>query len=170
VLTINKNPTEKSIINLICKMIFVLEYREVDIKEISNILNYMGISKLNIFCIDNISGFNKTVVQEPSLVNLFELGVEDFIKVLNNPTDDFMSYNKDSLYIVRNSDFINVKEIFNKINNYEVNISRGAGQKCSILSPLEFILSSYLMVIFKFKYFEIRCFHLISIEKVVKFK
>jgi hypothetical protein len=59
------------------------------------------------------------------------------------------------LYIVRNSDFIDVKEIFNKINNYEVNIGRGAGQKCSILSSLEFRLSSYLMAISKFKYFEI---------------
>jgi hypothetical protein len=142
-------------VNLISKSIFIQEYREVDLKEVSRMLNSIGIYKLNIFCIDKISGINKTVVQEPSLVTLFELGAEDFIQVLNNPGDDFMSYNKDSLYVLRDSDFIDVKNIFSKINSYEVNIGRGAGQKCSILSPLEFRLSSYLMAIFKFKYFEI---------------
>lgn len=83
------------------------------------------------------------------------MGVEDFIKVLNSPNEDFMNYNKDSFYIVRDSDFINVKNIFSKINNYEVNIGRGGGQKCNILSLLEFRLSSYLMAIFKFQYNEI---------------
>lgn len=110
---------------------------------------------MNIFCIDKISGINKTVVKEPSLVTWFELSVEDFIEVLNNPHDDFMGYNKDSLYILRDSDFIDVKKIFNKINNYEVNIGRGGGQKCNILSPLEFRLSNYLMVMFKFNYMDI---------------
>jgi len=59
------------------------------------------------------------------------------------------------LYILRDSNFLDVKKIFNKINDYEVNIGRGGGQKCGILSPLEFRLSSYLMAIFKFKYYEI---------------
>jgi len=155
VLTINNNPTEEYTVNLISKSIFIQEYKEVDIKELSRMLSCIGIPKLNIFCIDKISGINKTVIEEPSLIHLFELGVEDFIKVLNDPKNDFMSYNKDSLYILRDSDFMDVKNIFNKINNYEVNIGRGAGQKSSILCPMEFRLSSYLMAIFKFQYREI---------------
>lgn len=63
VLTINNNPTKKSMVNLISKSFFIQEYKEVDIKEVSRALNCMGISQLNIFCIDKISGINKRVVK-----------------------------------------------------------------------------------------------------------
>lgn len=79
-------------VNLISKCIFIVEYREVDTKEVSRALSCIGISELNIFCIDKISGINRTIIQKPSLIHLFELGLEDFIKILKDK-----NFYKDSL-------------------------------------------------------------------------
>jgi len=38
-------------------------------------------------------------------------------------------YNKNYLYILRNSDYTDVKKLINKINNCKVNVGIGSGQK-----------------------------------------
>jgi hypothetical protein len=78
--------------------------------------------------------------------------VAEFIQFLDNSDEKFLDYNKNSLYILRNSDYKDVKLLFNSIGNHKVDIGRGGGQKSHLVSPLELRLSCYLMAMFNFKY------------------
>jgi hypothetical protein len=98
---------------------------------------------------------NKTIINTPTEILFVELSVAEFVKFLNNSDSNFMDYNKNSLYILRNSNYIDVKLLFNSINNNKVDIGRGGGQKAHIVSPLEFRLTCYLMAMFNFKYNDI---------------
>jgi len=118
-------------------------------------LSYLGIKRLNIFCIDGVTGINKTIVREPNELILLELSVGEFIEFLNNPDENFRDYNKNSLYILRDSSYKDVKLLFQKINNCSTDLGRGNTQKSHILSPLDFRLSSYLIAMFNFKYEDI---------------
>ena len=48
--------------------------------------------------------------------------------------------------------YIDIKNIFAKIEEHEVNIGRAFNQKSHIMSPLEFRLSFYLLAIYNFNY------------------
>ena len=63
-----------------------------------------------------------------------------------------MDYYKNSLFIVRGGNFIDIKNLFAVIENQTVNVGRGGSQKAHGLSPLDFRLSSYLMAMFNFNY------------------
>jgi len=152
-LTINNSKFKEYVTTLISKIIIINDdYVEIDFNTLSSTLNYMGITRLNIFSIDNIEGINKIVVKRPSEILFIELGSEEFVKFLNNPNENFLDYNKNSLYILRNSNYRDIKLLFNEINNHKVDIGRGAGQKSHIINPLEFRLYSYLMGMFNFNY------------------
>jgi hypothetical protein len=56
---------------------------------------------------------------------------------------------------LRNGSFLDIKNLFAKINGYEVNVGRGGSQKAHALSPLDFRLSSYLIAMFNFDYSKI---------------
>jgi hypothetical protein len=47
---------------------------------------------------------------------------------------------------------LDIKNLFARIQNRNVNVGRGGSQKAHALSPLDFRLSSYLMAMFKFDY------------------
>jgi len=47
---------------------------------------------------------------------------------------------------------MDVKNIFKKINNYDINIGIGGSKKSHMISPLDLILSSYIMAMFKFNF------------------
>jgi hypothetical protein len=130
----------------------IKEYIEFDLNQISHVLGTLGIDKLNVFCIDSVKGVNRKVLNNPSHLQYIELGVEDFIELLNNPEANFMDYNKDSLYIIRNSSYSDVKLLFKSINSYNINIGRGGGQKYHMTSPLELRFYSYLMAICNLNY------------------
>ena len=152
VLTVNNSKYKEDIKTLMGKIIILNNYVEIDLNRLSHILSYMGINRLNIFCIDNVEGMNKTIIKEPAEILFIELSVAEFNKFLNDPKENFMDYNLNSLYIVRNSNFYDIKLLINQINNYSVNIGRGGGQKSHIVSPMEFRLSSYLMAMFNFNF------------------
>ena len=61
-----------------------------------------------------------------------------------------MYFNKKS--ILRNGNFLDIKNLFDAVNNCQVNLGRGGSQKSHLLSPLDFILSAYLMAMFNFDY------------------
>lgn len=128
------------------------EYVEIDLKNLSKMLSIIGINRLNIFCVDEIEGITKTVIKEHSEILFIELDVKKFIELLNNPEEKFLDYNKNSLYILRNSTYKDAKLIFSKINNQDINLGRGGSQKSHIISPLDFRLSSYIMAMFNFNY------------------
>lgn len=110
----------------------------------------MGIPKLNIFyiykdSIDNVDYFN---IIKPSCVSVHKINEKKFIEILENPNNNFIDFNKYSLYIFNNSNFLNIKRIFSKNGSYNINISKGGGQKAHLVSPLEIRLFSYLLAIF----------------------
>jgi hypothetical protein len=158
-LTLNNNLVEDSLNTLIGKMIIIKEVSDVILSDLSVGLDFMQIDKLNIISISdypthkhNLDKFNFTIINEPSVVKYAEIDVEDFIIFLNNPDLNFSEYNKNTLYIIRNGSFLDLKSLFNKINDCSINISRGSSQKSHMISPLDFRLYSYLMAMFKFNF------------------
>jgi len=154
-LTLNNSLYKENVTSLIGKMIIVKEITEISLSRLSKMLSCMEIDELCIFSIDpnNTSDKIDTIkVKEFSTILYMELGLEKFTELLNNPKVDFKEYNRNSLYIMRNGSYIDVKSMLTKINNCEVNLGRGGSQKAHIVSPLDFRLSCYLMAIFNFNY------------------
>ena len=116
----------------------------------------MQIDKLHIYSINDCSKsdkfFDMIRLKEPSNVNYIKIGVENFTEFLNKPDVNFLEYNKDSLYILRNGCYMDVKNIFTRINGYDTNVGRGGSQKAHMISPLDLRLSCYLMALFNFDY------------------
>jgi hypothetical protein len=77
---------------------------------------------------------------------------EDFIIFLNMKNSGFLSYNKHSLYIIRESNYLGIKILFSTIDDCQINLGRGGSQKAHMLSPLDFRLSCYLMAMFNFNH------------------
>lgn len=149
----DKNPREKdNITNLVCKMIVFKETISIILEDISCNLKAMQIANLHIFSINNKwdASFGLPI-KGPSTVNYMEMGMENFTSYLNTPAK-FEQYNKDSIYIIKNASYIDVKKLITKIEDKDVSIGRGGGQKAHILSPLDLRLSSYLMAMFDFNY------------------
>jgi hypothetical protein len=81
----------------------------------------------------------------------FEMNTKMFIKMVLH-VDNFSEYNKTSLYILRDGNFLDIKNIFASINGYKTNIGRGGSQKSHILSPMDLRLSFYMMAMFESNY------------------
>lgn len=135
-------------------MIIIRENIHVDLYNVSKLLNFIKIESLNIFSISiNESEEVKfTKVNEPVPINYVEMSMIKFIEGLNNSNDKFNEYNKNSIYILRDGDYENIKNMLTNIENHEVNIVRGGSQKSHVLSPLEVRLSSYLLVFTNFNF------------------
>lgn len=99
-----------------------------------------------------MSKANVTSIEKPSKINYIDLGIKRFIKLLNNSDSNFMQYNKNCLYVLRNGDYKDIKKLLTKIEGNEVSIVRGGSQKSHITSPLELRLSCYLMALSNFNY------------------
>ena len=72
--------------------------------EVAKLLDLIGIYKLNIVAINPIGVLNKInyiKIKEPSIVKYLEIGSDDFISLLNNPSYNFFEYNKYTLYILK---------------------------------------------------------------------
>lgn len=109
----------------------------------------MNLNKLQIFAINNsLSNTINTIrTNKGAKVLYVEMGYKQFISFLNSD-GKFLEYNKNSLYILRDGNFLDMKNIFANIEGYPANLGRGGSQKSHILSPLEFRLSSYIMAMF----------------------
>lgn len=126
----------------------------VDLEVMSNILCSIGIGKLHIFYIDNNmdNGVVNTIsIDKGCHINCISMNGEKFIEYLNR-NSEFLKHNKESLYIVKDGNYLEIKTLFSSINNYPVVIGRGVSQKNHALSPLDFRLSTYLMAMFNFDY------------------
>jgi hypothetical protein len=151
-LAYNPNIYKEDVRNIISKILVINELSYVNLNELSKILAAMKLKELNIFSIDdNVEKINIIRKDNGSLISYIELRREQFTTILNSKAD-FLSYNRYSLYILRNGGFLDIKNLFISINGYETNMGRGGGQKAHILSPLDFRLSSYLMAMFNFNY------------------
>lgn len=150
-LTFNPTISRENISNLISKIVVVKELSYININELSRTLAAMHIKELNIFSIDSQLEKMKLVKKDNgSNITYVEMRSEHFIKLLNDGKTNFSDYNRYSLYILRNGNFLGIKTLFAKINGCEVNVGRGGSQKAHALSPLDFRLSSYLIAMFNF--------------------
>lgn len=133
----------------------IKENKDINLDIFAHRLGIIKIEKLNIFSINyefNDNRINRIASNEGSEVTYREMNINNFRKFLSRETHDFLSYNLTSLYILRDGNYLDIKNIFSIINNTEVNLGRGGSQKSHIISPLDFRLSSYLMAMFNFDY------------------
>jgi hypothetical protein len=87
---------------------------------------------LNIIAINPIGTLEKInfiKIKEPSIVKYLEVNADDFISHLNNPSFNFLEYNKYTLYIIKEGSYLDIKSIFTKINGFDTNIGRGVLKK-----------------------------------------
>jgi len=98
------------------------------------VLNKLNILSINNECIPNT--INVITTNEESIIMYVEMNYDTFMKFLDMD-ENFMEYNKNTLYILRKGDFLDIKNIFASINGYQCNVGRGGSQKAHILSPLD---------------------------------
>jgi hypothetical protein len=151
-LTPNNSSSTKGIGILACKMMVVKELSYVNLNDMSNILGGIGIKKLLILSINNhVSNIDIKKANKGCFITYMEMNSLELKKMLKSDAD-FYEYNKFSLYILRGGIYIDIKNIFQYINDCKVYLGRGGSQKSHILSPLDLRLSTYLMAMFNFDY------------------
>jgi len=132
-------------------MVTIKESQEINLDDVSRILGAFGIDMLTIFSINNdkeSNTINTIICDKGSKVKYIEMSSDKFMKFINS-NDQFLEFNKNSLYILRSGNFLDIKNIFAFISGYKINIGRGGSQKAHILSPLDLRLSFYMMAMFK---------------------
>lgn len=155
ILTVNPTEYIEGVKNLIGKMIIFRETLEVNLFILSHRLNFIKIEKLSIISIDTIENLDEmeTInIEGPSPIVYVRIGINKYLEFLNTSNTKFLEYNKDVLYILRCGDYSDLKEIYTKIEQHNVNLCRGGSQKAHIISPLDYRLSSYLMALSNFNY------------------
>lgn len=154
VLTYNNSNYKEGINNLISKIIVINQLKYVKLDEFSKVLGAFGIGKLNIVSIDNeykSNVINTITSYDNSKFIYTAVNLNWFMEFINTD-DNFLEYNKNTLYILRNGNVLDIKNIFAFINGNKFNIGRGGSQKSHILSPLDLRLSSYMMAMFNGDY------------------
>jgi hypothetical protein len=61
--------------------------------------------------------------------------------------EDFWNLNKSSLYILKDGNYSNLRRIFTSVKGIKTSLVRGSSQKAHLVSPIEFRLSTYLMIL-----------------------
>ena len=154
-LAYNNSTYKENIGYLITKMVFIKENKFINLDTLSKVLTLMGIKELYIFSIDEELEKSRIIIRNNGcLIRYVEILPKDFITILNwnKEKGDFLDYNRNSLYIIRDGSFLCIKNLFAYINGCQVNVGRGGSQKAHILSPLDLRLSSYLLAMTNFNY------------------
>jgi len=152
-LTVNNNSKNKELTHLTTKMVVVNNSVENSLSNIAELSGYMGLDQLYVFCID-MNETSEYKVAEVGQVKYIELSVKLFANnYLDNPNNtDFWNYNKNSLYILRNGDYSDIKNLFTIIQQEKVNTVRGSSQKSHMVSPIDFRLSCYMLILCNMNY------------------
>jgi hypothetical protein len=153
-------------------MVMINSTIETNLQNISNLANTMNIKNFYIFSIVACETleFEITSVQEPCNVHYVEIGLKYFVeKYLPNPENiKFWEHNRDTLYILRDGVYSDIQELFVKIQDINVKLVRGASQKSHMVSPVDFRLSCYLMILFNMdsdKFMKNNSFNLLTKDK-----
>jgi len=140
VLTQNKSTYKENVGNLVSKMIIIKELKYVDLDSFTKLLGVMKIEELNIFSVN--SKFNDKIRLITNNINpgikYIEINWKSFVLFINHENTNFLNYNKDSLYIVRGGNYIDIKNLFAKVNNEEVNLGRWRKPKSPHAKPFRF--------------------------------
>lgn len=151
IITPNNSINSRGVRNLVCKMIILNDLHTIYLDELGKAMPIIKVDKFNIFSLDkNITDINSVKSSSNPDVNYIEMNADNFIKTLNN--NNFLKYNKHSLYIYRGGNFLDIKNLFFTIENCHTNVGRGSSQKAHVLSPLDLRLSTYLLAMFNFNY------------------
>lgn len=155
-LTINNNSKNKDITHLTTKMVVLNNPIE---NTLQNVANLSSCVKLDMFYIISIVMCDKLQYEikeviSPCNVKYIEVGLKFFVEnYLENPGNhNFWQFNKNTLYILRDGNYSDVKELFTTVQNMKANIVRGSSQKSHMVSPIDFRLSCYLMILFDMDY------------------
>lgn len=131
---------DTSVNDIVSKMAVIKEARHINTNDLSKMLNIMNIKDLNIFSIDNVCSnnpLNTYYINKGARVKYLEIRPENFIAYLNTD-NDFIDYNRNSLYILRDGNFLDIKNLFKVINGNPVNIGRWRGSKIPYFKSLGF--------------------------------
>jgi hypothetical protein len=153
VLARNQSEYKEGINNMVSKMVTIKELKYINLDDLSKVLGAFGIDKLTIFSIDKDyeSAINTIKSDKGSRIDYIEM-TSNMFKTFINSDLNFLTMNRTSLYILRNGNFLDIKNLFSFISGYKINIGRGGSQKSHILSPLDLRLSSYMMAMFTGNY------------------
>jgi hypothetical protein len=155
-LTVNNNSKTENLTHLTTKIAILNNSLECDLWKINNLVNSLNMDSLYIFSLIKSDTFEYKINDENTNVKYTEVGSKYFKRNLkHNDNVDFWEYNKNSLYILRNGDFSDIRRMFKRINNTKVQLVRGSSQKSHMVSPIDFRLSLYLTILcnMDFKYF-----------------
>jgi hypothetical protein len=130
-------------------------------------LGNIGIKKLNIFYIsDREGGIDTTMFDNNCKLLYVDIPKKEYLEFLSSKGDKtFAAYNLDSLYILDNGDYSEIKRMITSIEGFNVDVVRGSSQKSHVLSPLEIRLSFYISAMFNCDYnkiFRINSFNILE--------
>ena len=107
-------------------MVIVNELNYINVDELSKMLGFMKINRLNIYYINNEinnSTINFVETNKGSELRYWEVNSHNFMIFLNG-NNNFMQYNKESLYILKGGNFLDMGNLFPTINNVRsINLS-----------------------------------------------
>lgn len=123
-ITRNNSFIKEGIANVIAKIFSIRDSLDISLDLFSSRLAKININKLYIFSIDanHIGPVNKIGVKGYDILYM-EMSVEQFVIFLNDGAK-FLEYNKTSLYILKGGNFLDIKNMFNTINGFPVNVGR----------------------------------------------
>nr|YP_010044489.1 hypothetical protein J6816_mgp02 [Tolypocladium guangdongense]QPF24434.1 hypothetical protein [Tolypocladium guangdongense] len=141
--------------HLTTKMVVINKLIENTLYNIACLSHNMNLNVLYIvsITIDEKHECEILEIKEPSKIVYIEIGIKLFLeKILDNSDHDFWKYNKNTLYILRDGSYSYLQDLFAVIDGKEVNIVRGSSQKSHMVSPIDFRLSSYMMILCNMDY------------------
>lgn len=149
---INKNKNSRnSITHLSTKLVVIKKYIGNDLETISKLASMMNIEQFYIFSIfpDKDLEYQIQEVELPSKVNHITIGLNFFMEnILGGEQDEaFWNLNKSSLYILKDGNYSDLRRIFTSVKGIKTSLVRGSSQKAHLVSPIEFRLSTYLMIL-----------------------
>jgi len=116
----------------------------------------LGLENLYIFDIilDKNLEFTVTKVDVPCKIIHIQVGVQYFLEnILKNPINqDFWDFNKNTLFILKDGNYSDLKILFENIQGIKTKVVRGSSQKSHLVSPIDFRLSCYMLVLFDLNY------------------
>jgi len=150
------NSTKREIINVSSKSVSLRNSVDVDLWNTSAHLNTLNIEKLNIFSIEPKLNVQITVSDFDN-IKLIEIGFDDFMDQYMDTldSDKLWKENSYSLYILRDSNFSDLYEMFKTFSTSK-KLIKGNSQKRHFLSPTDFRMSCYMLLLFNlnFNHFE----------------
>lgn len=152
----NNNSKNKDVTHLATKMAVVKTTIANDLIYISNLLKTMELNSLFIIeiIIDDTFECEIFQLEQGSQTKYIKVGLRYFVgNFLQNPNNtNFWEYNKNTLYILKDGNYSDIKELFTIIQDTKALVVRGSSQKAHIVSPIDFRLSSYLLILCKLNY------------------